>query len=272
MLSAWPENSLPAAPSSPQPQPRRTSRLSPGRERASPNFPCPAGFQVLRGFAVGYPPTGRPFDPHHRSRAGGIGSRMAAGLARSRGPYHVRCGPVGPPPPHSTGQAAEMVCSNSFKSDDPNSATGILKAEMRRMESLDPDLRRGDPGPCRQQFGRRSGSLLPDRDQGPQDHPRIQWEEHSDQRAGSEPAHHPRHGATHNGSPGGLARLDHGQWPAALLRCHRAHRRALQHRHLGIAWMAARYDKGGADFYNCPLDGTATISSWTRCSPPIGSR
>src|SRR5215472_902345 len=39
-------------------------------------------------------------------------------------------------PAHQTGNAAEMVCSNSFKSDDPDSATGILKAEMRRMESL----------------------------------------------------------------------------------------------------------------------------------------
>ena len=39
-------------------------------------------------------------------------------------------------PAHTTAQAAEMVCSNSFKSDDPNSATGILKAELKRMDSL----------------------------------------------------------------------------------------------------------------------------------------
>lgn len=39
-------------------------------------------------------------------------------------------------PAHQTGNAAEMVCSNSFKSDDPTSATGILKAEMARMDSL----------------------------------------------------------------------------------------------------------------------------------------
>jgi len=37
---------------------------------------------------------------------------------------------------HLTGHAAEMVCSNSFKSEDPNSATGILKLEMRHMDSL----------------------------------------------------------------------------------------------------------------------------------------
>ena len=39
-------------------------------------------------------------------------------------------------PAHQTGQAAEMVCSNSFKSDDPTSATGILKAELKLMDSF----------------------------------------------------------------------------------------------------------------------------------------
>jgi len=37
---------------------------------------------------------------------------------------------------HRTGFAGELVCSNSFKSEDPNSATGILKAELMRMGSL----------------------------------------------------------------------------------------------------------------------------------------
>lgn len=39
-------------------------------------------------------------------------------------------------PAHKTNYAAEMVCSNSFKSNDPNSATGILKAELKMMNSL----------------------------------------------------------------------------------------------------------------------------------------
>jgi methylenetetrahydrofolate--tRNA-(uracil-5-)-methyltransferase len=38
---------------------------------------------------------------------------------------------------HNTGQLAELVCSNSFRSDDADgSAIGLLHAEMRRLGSL----------------------------------------------------------------------------------------------------------------------------------------
>ena len=37
---------------------------------------------------------------------------------------------------HKTGQAAELVCSNSFKSQAPGSAPAMLKAEMREVGSL----------------------------------------------------------------------------------------------------------------------------------------
>ena len=38
---------------------------------------------------------------------------------------------------HKTAQLAELVCSNSFRSDDPqSSAIGLLHAEMRRLDSL----------------------------------------------------------------------------------------------------------------------------------------
>ena len=40
-------------------------------------------------------------------------------------------------PAHKTGACAELVCSNSFRSDDwQNNAVGLLHAEMRRMGSL----------------------------------------------------------------------------------------------------------------------------------------
>ncbi|MFN7685169.1 MAG: methylenetetrahydrofolate--tRNA-(uracil(54)-C(5))-methyltransferase (FADH(2)-oxidizing) TrmFO [Oligoflexia bacterium] len=39
-------------------------------------------------------------------------------------------------PAHKTGACAELVCSNSFKSTDPVSAPGMLKAEMTAMGSL----------------------------------------------------------------------------------------------------------------------------------------
>lgn len=39
-------------------------------------------------------------------------------------------------PAHKTGDLAELVCSNSFKSDAPAAASHLLKEEMRRMSSL----------------------------------------------------------------------------------------------------------------------------------------
>jgi methylenetetrahydrofolate--tRNA-(uracil-5-)-methyltransferase len=44
--------------------------------------------------------------------------------------------PVCPTPAHQTGDFAELVCSNSLKSDSVNSAPWLLKEEMRRAGSL----------------------------------------------------------------------------------------------------------------------------------------
>src|SRR5215213_11245091 len=43
----------------------------------------------------------------------------------------------GTTPAHETDQLAEMVCSNSFRSDDAeNNAVGLLHQEMRALDSL----------------------------------------------------------------------------------------------------------------------------------------
>lgn len=39
-------------------------------------------------------------------------------------------------PAHHLPELAELVCSNSLRSDDPHSAVGLLKEEMRRLDSL----------------------------------------------------------------------------------------------------------------------------------------
>jgi methylenetetrahydrofolate--tRNA-(uracil-5-)-methyltransferase len=44
--------------------------------------------------------------------------------------------PVRMTPAHHTGQLAELVCSNSFKSNQRHTAAGMLKEEMRRLGSL----------------------------------------------------------------------------------------------------------------------------------------
>ncbi|HXW48762.1 MAG TPA: methylenetetrahydrofolate--tRNA-(uracil(54)-C(5))-methyltransferase (FADH(2)-oxidizing) TrmFO [Xanthobacteraceae bacterium] len=70
---------------------------------------------------------------------GGLsGSEAAWQLARRGVPvvlHEMR--PSHATPVHKTGQLAELVCSNSFRSDDPQgSAIGLLHAEMRRLDSL----------------------------------------------------------------------------------------------------------------------------------------
>ena len=73
----------------------------------------------------------------HVIGAGLAGSEAAWQLAQAG--FHVGLSEMRPhqmTPAHQTGYAAEMVCSNSFKSDDATSATGILKSEMRRLGSL----------------------------------------------------------------------------------------------------------------------------------------
>jgi methylenetetrahydrofolate--tRNA-(uracil-5-)-methyltransferase len=44
--------------------------------------------------------------------------------------------PARPTPAHKTGDLAELVCSNSLRSDDPHHAAGLLKREMEAFGSL----------------------------------------------------------------------------------------------------------------------------------------
>ncbi len=48
----------------------------------------------------------------------------------------VEMRPVKISPAHNSGNLGELVCSNSLKSDSLDNASGILKAEMRQLESL----------------------------------------------------------------------------------------------------------------------------------------
>src|SRR5207245_126642 len=54
--------------------------------------------------------------------------------------YEMR--PVRTTPAHQTGDFAELVCSNSLKSDSENTAPWLLKEEMRRTGSLLIDVAR----------------------------------------------------------------------------------------------------------------------------------
>ena len=69
---------------------------------------------------------------------GGLAGSEAAWQAARRGVevdlYEMR--PAVPTPAHKTGYFAELVCSNSLKSDRENTAPWLLKEELRRGDSL----------------------------------------------------------------------------------------------------------------------------------------
>ncbi len=188
---------------------------------------------------------------------------IGAGLAGSEAAWHLAsCGhkvcitemrPQWTTPAHTTGYAAEMVCSNSFKSDDPASATGILKAELRRMDSLILRCAEATRVPA-------GNSLAVDREafsasvtKALQQHPNIHWIENQ---ITTPDLSHPTILAT-----GPLTSDPLADWLATATGTGRLHfydaiapiveQDSID---MGIAWMAARYDKGGADFINCPLD------------------
>jgi len=69
---------------------------------------------------------------------GGLAGAEAAWQAASAGArvklYEMR--PVRQTPAHHTDKLAEIVCSNSLKSDEPGSASHLLKEELRRGDSV----------------------------------------------------------------------------------------------------------------------------------------
>jgi methylenetetrahydrofolate--tRNA-(uracil-5-)-methyltransferase len=76
-------------------------------------------------------------EPVHIVGGGLAGSECAHQLARHGVAvvlHEMR--PERSTPAHKTGDLAEMVCSNSFRSDDPEHAAGLLKREMEAFDSL----------------------------------------------------------------------------------------------------------------------------------------
>ena len=186
--------------------------------------------------------------------AGLAGSEAAWQLAR-RG-HRVRLWEMRPgvqTPAHRGPDAAEMVCSNSFKSDDPASATGILKAEMRRMDSLILRCAEATRVPAgnslavdREAFSARVSSEL-------RALANLEWREGLVEAPDlSIPTIIPT---------GPLTADALAHWLMGVTGSERLHfydaiapiveRDSID---MAIAWRASRYDKGGADFINCPLD------------------
>jgi methylenetetrahydrofolate--tRNA-(uracil-5-)-methyltransferase len=156
-------------------------------------------------------------------------------------------------PAHETDRLAEMVCSNSFRSDDAeHNAVGLLHQEMRALGSL--IIRAGD------QHRVPAGSALAvDRDGFATEvtdtierHPNISVVR---ERADALPDH-PTIISTGPLTGSRLAEAIAAETGTNALAFFDAiapivHRDSID---MGVAWMAARWDKGGKDYVNCPLD------------------
>ena len=162
--------------------------------------------------------------------------------------------PVRGTPAHQTAGLAELVCTNSFKSEDTANAHGLLKAEMRALGSVlltAADATRVPAGAAlavdREAFSRRIGDFM-------DAHPRITTE---------------RREVT--GLPDGPAVIATGPLTSDALAA--AIRTVLGDEGLAFydsiapivsadsvdmekAWLASRYGKGeGDDYLNCPMTG-----------------
>ena len=190
---------------------------------------------------------------------GGLAGSEAAWSAAEAGASVIlhEMRPVRPTEAHHTDRLAELVCSNSFRSDDwENNAVGLLHEEMRRTGSL--ILRCADAH--RLPAG---GALAVDRDgfsgavtDAIERHPRIEIRREEvdgfpplDWRAviiATGPLTSPALAEAIRRRTGEES-LSFFDAIAPIV-----HRDSVD---MSVAWMQSRYDKGdGADYINCPLD------------------
>ncbi|GAA3888517.1 methylenetetrahydrofolate--tRNA-(uracil(54)-C(5)) -methyltransferase (FADH(2)-oxidizing) TrmFO [Sphingomonas limnosediminicola] len=156
-------------------------------------------------------------------------------------------------PAHESDRLAEMVCSNSFRSDDAeHNAVGLLHQEMRDLGSLimrSADAHRVPAG----------SALAVDRDafaaevtSAVEQHPKVEIVR---ERVDALPDH-PTIIATGPLTGSRLAEAIAAETGEGALAFFDAiapivHRDSID---MDIAWMAARWDKGGKDYVNCPMD------------------
>jgi methylenetetrahydrofolate--tRNA-(uracil-5-)-methyltransferase len=157
-------------------------------------------------------------------------------------------------PAHQGDSLAELVCSNSFRSDDAESnAVGLLHAEMRALGSL--IMGKGD------EHRVPAGSALAvDRDgfsagvtAALEAHPNITVVR---ERVDTLPSEGPTIIATGPLTAPALAESIGGATGSDALAFFDAiapivHFDSID---MDVAWMAARWDKGGKDYINCPMD------------------
>jgi methylenetetrahydrofolate--tRNA-(uracil-5-)-methyltransferase len=156
-------------------------------------------------------------------------------------------------PAHETDQLAEMVCSNSFRSDDADhNAVGLLHQEMRAVDSV--IMRAGDRHrvPAGSALAVDREAFAAEVTRAIEQHPNVTVVR---ERVDSLPDH-PTIIATGPLTGSKLAEsiaAETGQGALAFFDAIAPiiHRDSID---MDVAWLAARWDKGGKDYINCPLD------------------
>jgi methylenetetrahydrofolate--tRNA-(uracil-5-)-methyltransferase len=157
-------------------------------------------------------------------------------------------------PAHETDQLAEMVCSNSFRSDDPeHNAVGLLHQEMRALNSLimwAADLHRVPAGSA---LAVDRGHFAAEVTQAIQSHHGIAVVRERIDRLPDHPVIIATGPLTGSSLAEDIARQT-GQGSLAFFDAIApiVHRESID---MSIAWFQSRWDKGeGKDYINCPLD------------------
>ena len=156
-------------------------------------------------------------------------------------------------PAHETDNLAEMVCSNSFRSDDAeHNAVGLLHQEMRAFGSL--IMHAGDEHrvPAGSALAVDRESFAAEVTRTIEEHPNVTVVR---ERVDVLPDH-PTIIATGPLTGSRLAEsiaAETGQGALAFFDAIApiVHKDSID---MDVAWMAARWDKGGKDYINCPLD------------------
>ena len=156
-------------------------------------------------------------------------------------------------PAHETDRLAEMVCSNSFRSDDAeHNAVGLLHQELRALGSLvmrAADKHRVPAGSAlavdREGFAREVTRAL-------EQHPKVTIVRERVDRLPDDLAIIATGPLTGSKLAQSIA-SESGQDALAFFDAIAPiiHRDSID---MEVAWMAARWDKGGKDYINCPLD------------------
>ncbi|HWX43598.1 MAG TPA: methylenetetrahydrofolate--tRNA-(uracil(54)-C(5))-methyltransferase (FADH(2)-oxidizing) TrmFO [Blastocatellia bacterium] len=186
---------------------------------------------------------------------GGLAGPEAAWQAARRGVrvalYEMR--PTRQTPAHRTADFGEIVCSNSLKSDEPGTAPYLLKEELRRAGSLLIRIAHETAVPA-------GTALAVDREKFAAEVTRLVGSHPNIQVIREEVRSIPPEGPvviatgplTSEALSGEIARLtgsDHLYFYDAISPVVDA-----DTINRDIAFRAARYDKGGPDYVNCPLD------------------